>query len=874
MERCNIHKTITELFNGQYSYIVPLYQRNFAWGEVEITQLLQDLYENFKSKTSYFVGSIIYLNRDVSGGKLEVIDGQQRLTVLTLLLNVLGKDLLPELFASRLEYDSRDEVTAYLKGLYSSEEMATESTDVSEIIKTFQVAYATLENCPLNPEDEKVSIKYLKEKDPEQLQFFAEYISMQVYFVLAEMPQDTDVATYFEIMNNTGDQLRKHEIAKSLVLGWAKAKNATLPEMKSLAMIWDACSQMNTRIQETIPAAKRSMIFGDNYESFFPDNITKLSDFIELKEEKNTGTLDAIIGNVEYNKPEVTIAEKDDNVENEVAVIDFPNFLMHVLRLCYNDIYKEKCEGNDIPLNEKDLLSVFYLIKKDIDSKQFIAQLLYYRIIFDRYMVRIDESSSEGKWELAYLKKSSESNGVYPCNTFGKETSDDVDKANKKAIQALSMLQVSYPQRKYKRFLNEILSWFRYGIVEYDYNWFMPKLNGLILSLINDIKDEYGDDLFCLGTNTPRFILNVIDYLYYLEDKGDSFDFKYYNSVEHHLPQSREDYSKIERNILDSIGNLFLLSRRANSSLNDSDPLAKADKSKLIIDTFPPNRKYIYQKTIKNRRWDAEDIKKHEEQIRELLSRKEEILKIKELEEGPLLYRACLAVADYCDKDYGGSKYGRKYNFMDLSSENGVFAKQTVVSWQNSHFDKSLEAFIEEQLQTSQELMNDLWRWCFVKYPSIIDFCQDGKFIWNKGGLEIYLLPHNQVINNARELHCHLFVEKSGLESPEISINQYGVWIMLENANLRRSYPHANMSLHLWVCADCSKWCYEISSSRAGNAKENIALVKNGWVKNTEGRYNLLNRPYLCDCPENYEVAVELALSCYQDIINEINRMK
>lgn len=630
MERTNIHKTIFELFDGRYNYIVPLYQRNFAWGDQEITQLLQDLYENYKTRTSYFVGSIIYIKRNATG-KLEVIDGQQRLTVLTLLLNVLGKNLLPDLFASKLEYDSREEVSKFLKELYSSAATDDANIDSGEVIKTFKAAYATLENSPLSSDREDITINNLKQNDKKEIAAFAEYISTNVFFVLAEMPQDTDVASYFEIMNNSGDQLRKHEIVKSLILALAKKQGSSIAEMESLAMVWDACSQMDLRIQEAIPANKRVILFGDNFESFHPENITRLFDDENVTEITNESTLDDIIANEKYNKPIELSPRQDDNWENKGAsIIDFPNFLMHVLRLCYNEEYKKIVGNNnaDIPLNEKDLLTVFNSIKSEVEPIEFISKLLYYRIIFDRYIVKNEGNDSESKWELLYLKKHSNSNGVYPRNTFGNEKIDEKDKANYKAIKALSMFQVSYPQRKYKRYLNEILSWFQYGKVKNDYNWFMPKLNGLILTYIKEIEKEYEEKVYCLGTNTPRFVLNLIDYLYYLDGKGATFDFKYYNSVEHHLPQSRENYNKIDRSVLDSIGNLFLLSTRANSSLNDGDPLAKADKSASVIDTLPPNRKYIYRQTIKNRRWNPEDILSHEAQIRDLFSRKEYLLQV------------------------------------------------------------------------------------------------------------------------------------------------------------------------------------------------------------------------------------------------------
>lgn len=877
MERSDIHKTISELFDGRYNYIIPLYQRNFAWGDQEITQLLQDLYENYKTNAPYFVGSIVYIKRKNSD-KLEVIDGQQRLTVFTLLLNVLGKDLLPQLFSSRLEYDSRGEVSTYLKQLYLSLDLDLDSQipimEDRAVIKTFKAAYKTLKDSPLSVDKESLTINNLKEKDKDTLSNFAEYISKNVFFVLAEMPQDTDVASYFEIMNNSGDQLRKHEIIKSLILALAKRQGLSIAEMESMAMVWDACSQMDIRIQEAIPANKRQLIFGEDFESFIPANVTKLIDNAPI-EDSPESSLDAIVTNEKYNIAAEIVSDKDDNIENKGnSIIDFPNFLMHVLRLEYNKKYKEQ-QGYDadIPLNEKDLLNVYRVIESAIDPVKFVSSLLYYRIIFDRYIVRIDNQDLEGKWELVYLKKHRDNNGVYPKNTFGKEAIDESNIANEKAIKAISMLQVSYPQRKYKRFLNTILSWFEYGTVKYDYNWFMPKLNSLISSYMKDIETEYAEDLYSLGTNTPRFVLNLIDYLFYLDGSDSNFDFKYYNSVEHHLPQSRENYDNIDSDILDSIGNLFLLSRRANSSLNDGDPLAKADKSASVIDSLPPNRRYIYRQTILNRRWQAGDIICHEKQIRDLLARKEDLLKVKELEEGPLLYRACLAIVDYCQQ-VGSSKYGDKYNFKDLSHDDAKLALDKVTSWQNSNLNRTLDDFIQEQLLSNPTLKEDFWRRCFVKYPSIIEFCKDGNFSWNMNGLKVFLMPGNQIVSCSRELHCHLFAEKFDSNIHELDINQYGVWISLEDSSLKRACPNARVSLHLWISDDCRHWCYELWSGRRAKAGENVALIKHGWTKNKDGNYYLTHRPFLCMSPKDYDMSVDLAITSFYEIMKEINLIK
>jgi len=58
----------------------------------------------------------------------------------------------------------------------------------------------------------------------------------------------------------------------------------------------------------------------------------------------------------------------------------------------------------------------------------------------------------------------------------------------------------------------------------------------------NHKKDNVKTDYYSKGTNTPHFLFNFIDYLFWVESKKESFkfDFRYRNSVEHHLPQSFE----------------------------------------------------------------------------------------------------------------------------------------------------------------------------------------------------------------------------------------------------------------------------------------------------------------------------------------------
>ena len=66
-------------------YVIPLYQRAFAWGDKQLLQLIEDI-SDVAEDTKYYIGSLIVSKQS---GKFEVVDGQQRLTSLYLLLHCL-----------------------------------------------------------------------------------------------------------------------------------------------------------------------------------------------------------------------------------------------------------------------------------------------------------------------------------------------------------------------------------------------------------------------------------------------------------------------------------------------------------------------------------------------------------------------------------------------------------------------------------------------------------------------------------------------------------------------------------------------------------------------------------------------------------------
>jgi len=90
-------KNISKIFGDADSYyLIPDYQRPYSWKDEQIEQLWDDIYSAMESgDESYFLGPLILIKR---GGYLEVVDGQQRLTTLTILFCVLR-----DLYESKLK---------------------------------------------------------------------------------------------------------------------------------------------------------------------------------------------------------------------------------------------------------------------------------------------------------------------------------------------------------------------------------------------------------------------------------------------------------------------------------------------------------------------------------------------------------------------------------------------------------------------------------------------------------------------------------------------------------------------------------------------------------------------------------------------------
>lgn len=90
------NKNISDIFSFTGIYTIPNYQRQYSWNDENLEELWDDLYNSYVDGIDkcYFLGSIVIVDR--GNGEQELVDGQQRITTLMIMLNVLMRDF-PEI---------------------------------------------------------------------------------------------------------------------------------------------------------------------------------------------------------------------------------------------------------------------------------------------------------------------------------------------------------------------------------------------------------------------------------------------------------------------------------------------------------------------------------------------------------------------------------------------------------------------------------------------------------------------------------------------------------------------------------------------------------------------------------------------------------
>lgn len=103
--------------NIEGTFVIPPYQRGYRWGESEVTRLLDDIEERYKSRLNVCLQPIVVKSLSNSENIYELIDGQQRLTTIYLILKAIQKHKPTISSPFKLKYSTRNSTEEYLSEL-------------------------------------------------------------------------------------------------------------------------------------------------------------------------------------------------------------------------------------------------------------------------------------------------------------------------------------------------------------------------------------------------------------------------------------------------------------------------------------------------------------------------------------------------------------------------------------------------------------------------------------------------------------------------------------------------------------------------------------------------------------------------------------
>lgn len=606
-----MHETITrlsirELLRGDVQYIIPTYQRNYAWEEGEITQLIQDVIDCMPAPGEpprrYYLGSLVVFARPGQGGVFETIDGQQRLTTLSLLASYLRHAgcAVDMSWFTRLciDFDSRERSSATFAAIFRGQALHTLPAQLinSGLHNGYRLISKLL---PLKLRENGVS-----------MEAFAAYLFDAVQIMRVQVPPDTDLNHYFEIMNNRGEQLEKHEVLKARLMD--KLQHCPRSQ-QCLHLVWEACASMERYVQMGFTPAQRSRLFGDrDWGSFRPADFEALMDCLlpdstSAALPADTGadtakalTLSELIAQAPAQASRAA-APAPDAPERFHAVINFPNFLLHVLRVT-------TCQ--DIPLDDKRLLDSFeaHVLKATDPAqavRQFVFGLLRCRYLFDHHVIKREWLNGKDGWSLKRLKWNTGDRGYY-VNTFGEEESQEG--INRRMLMLQAAFHVSTPTLVYKYWLHAALHHL-FHAPQVDGGRYLQYMESLATALVFDrfLAPEQGldydtiihthqgqchtrSDCVTAESLAPRLryghiennlVFNFLDYLLWLryqhEDKVRQYEFTFRSSVEHYYPQNPINGTPLPADALNAFGNLCLISHEKNARLSNFLPSAKQE---------------------------------------------------------------------------------------------------------------------------------------------------------------------------------------------------------------------------------------------------------------------------------------------------------
>lgn len=227
--KANETKVEDFLSSNKTQFVIPVYQRNYDWSTSQCKQLLDDILDVGTSKkmNAHFIGSVVYVHDDVYTSsrikELTVIDGQQRLTTLTLIYLTLYR-LAIEMGDKSLEAEISE---TYLTNKFAPEEEKLKLRPTENNDKAIKYLLRSDETEEYNDFSKVIdNFNYFKSRiTQENLEYVLKGLSKLMFVEISLDREKDDPQRIFESLNSTGLELSQADLIRNYILMGLNRKN-------------------------------------------------------------------------------------------------------------------------------------------------------------------------------------------------------------------------------------------------------------------------------------------------------------------------------------------------------------------------------------------------------------------------------------------------------------------------------------------------------------------------------------------------------------------------------------------------------------------------------------------------------------------------